>query len=149
MKKAIILFLFLGIMLSSMAQSTMPDNPNPALTKEDFLLKSKTNKSAALVCLIGGGVLFLVGDIIALADLNDDLDHLFEDNQSNNHDALIGVLVITGGVAMLSSIPLFRAAHKNKRIAMSMSFKNEPALQLQRSTVFYKSVPSVCLKISL
>ncbi|MEO7766540.1 MAG: hypothetical protein ABIS01_03905 [Ferruginibacter sp.] len=149
MKITIILFVFLGIVFSAMAQKTMPVNDEPQLAKEDYLMKSKANKNGALVCLIGGGTLFLIGDVIALSDLHTDLDNLFTDNQSSNHDAIIGVLVITGGLAMLGSIPLFRAAHRNKRKALSMSFKNEPALQIQRSTVFYNAVPSLSLRLRL
>lgn len=125
------------------------DTTNLVLTKEDYLKRSKSNKTGAMVCLIGGGTLFLIGSIVATSDLSEDLGNLFTDNTSNNHDALIGVLVITGGVAMLSSIPLFRAASKYKRKAYSLSATNEMAPLLQRSHLCYKPIPSLTLKIRL
>ena len=93
--------------------------------------------------------MFLIGSILAVSDLSKDLENLFTNNPRSNNDALIGALVITGGAAMLSSIPLFRAASKNKRKAYSLSAKNEMTLLLQRSLVFYKPIPSLTFKIRL
>ncbi len=149
MKKLTLLFTCLVTMFCSIAQVIPSDNPGSVLTQEDYLKKSKSNKTGALVCLIGGGSLFLIGSIVAAGDFNNDVENLFTNNTSSNHDALIGVLVITGGVAMLSSIPLFRAASKNKRKAYSLSAKNEMAPLLQRSLVFYKPIPSLTFKIRL
>jgi hypothetical protein len=49
---------------------------------------------------------------------------------------------------MLGSIPLFLASGRNKRKAMSLSFKNETAPQLLKGSFAYRPIPSVSLKIS-
>ncbi|MBC7888707.1 MAG: hypothetical protein H7Z13_12570 [Ferruginibacter sp.] len=149
MKKTVLLLLFLSAIYHSIAQSAMPDTTQPALTKEDYLEKSKNNRTGALVSLIGGGTLFMIGGIVMINDLNNSLENLFTTNETNTNDALSGALVITGSLAMLGSIPLFKAASKNKHKAYSVSFKNEPALQFQGNTVFYKPVPSLSMKIRL
>lgn len=61
-----------------------------------------------------------------------------------------GIIIFGVGLcAAVGSIPLFIASGKNKRRAMSVSFKNEPAPQLQKNSFVYRSVPSLSLKISL
>ena len=63
--------------------------------------------------------------------------------------SLIDVLGYGGLVIVATSIPLFIASSKNKKKAMSMSFKNESAPRLVKSNLVYLSVPSLNLKISL
>jgi hypothetical protein len=54
-----------------------------------------------------------------------------------------------GGVAALSSIPLFIASGRNKRKGMSLSFKNETAPQIQKNSFVYRTVPSLKLRLNL
>ncbi|MCW3092613.1 MAG: hypothetical protein JWP81_3682 [Ferruginibacter sp.] len=148
MKRVIIVIVCMSAMLSSFAQETS-EASKTLLTKEDYLKKSKSQKTGGLVSLIGGGTLFLIGAVVATNDLSNDLDNLFTDNTSTNHDALVSVLIITGGAAMLGSIPLFKAANRNKRKAYALSVVNDMAPRFQGSTVCYKWVPSISLKINL
>jgi len=61
-----------------------------------------------------------------------------------------GGFIAAGGFAALAiSIPFFTASLKNKRKAISISFKNETAPQIQSSRFVYKSVPSLTLKVCL
>jgi hypothetical protein len=128
MKKAILLAILLVISAATFSQQI---KSSPTLTKQDYLQKSKNQKTAAWVLLGGGIAMFAIA-----APGNVSFDAL-------------GVLVVVGTVATLSSIPLFIASHRNKKKSMSLSFKNETAPQIQKSSFVYRSVPSLTLKISL
>ena len=68
---------------------------------------------------------------------------------SNFNSSGPDVLFVIGGVSLLSSIPLFIASGKNKRKAMSMSFKMQPIPQLQKNSLVNQQAPSLSLKINL
>jgi ABC-type siderophore export system fused ATPase/permease subunit len=128
--------LLLTLSVSSFSQDVNTSQP---VTSTDFLQKSKDQNTAAWVLLGLGSVTF----IIITASTT---------NSNNTLGYSLNVLFIGGGVASLlvyGSIPLFFAAHKNKKKAMSLSFKNETAPQIQKSSFVYKSVPSLTLKINL
>ena len=105
-------------------------------SKQDLLKKSKRQKTIAFV-LIGGG------SIAWLAGLNKYM------NQEDNMDGGGEAAMIIGGTAALGSIPLFIISSKNKKKAMSMSFKNQRIPQLYGSNFVYRLVPSLNLKIVL
>ena len=149
MKKATLLFVCMGTMFCSFAQETPSETPEPVLTKEEYKKKSKGERTAAIVMISAGGVMTIAGFAVVLNNL--DFNGLFDSNYQpkNQNETLEYVLVIGGLAAMLGSIPLFVSAHKNKKRAMSVSFINEPVLQLQKSMVFYRAVPSLNLKIRL
>ena len=120
---------------SSFSQQT---NSHTALSKQDYLQKSKNQKTTAWVLLGGGAALILVGDLIG------------NRKESSFNDAGTGVIIAGAGVlSMLGSIPLFIASGKNKRKAMSLSFKNEMIPRLQNSSFVNRAVPSLSFKISL
>lgn len=128
MKKIIIFSLLLTMSVASFSQQT---NPSSTLTKQDYLQKSKDQKTAAFIFLGVGVTAFAIA-----APGNVSFD-------------LLGVLAIGGVVATLSSITLFIASSKNKRKGMHLSFKNEKTPQIQKSSFVYKAVPSLTLKINL
>jgi hypothetical protein len=135
MKKIILFAMLLIMSASSFGQQT---NSHPALNKQDYLQKSKNQKTIAWVMLGGGAALILLGDLIG------------NSNESSFNDAGTGVVIAgVGALSMLGSIPLFIASGKNKRKAMSMSFKNEMIPQLHNSSFVNRSLPSLSLKISL
>jgi hypothetical protein len=134
MKKIVLFFLLLIMTTISFSQQTNPSQP---LTKEDYLKKGKAKKSGAWL-LLGGG--FGVLAITAITNAGVDFQ---------NKKSFPVVSVSIGGAMMIGSIPLFIAAKKNKRKAMSMSFKNQLSPQLQNSGFVYRSVPSLNLKFSL
>jgi len=70
-------------------------------------------------------------------------------NQDDNMDGGGEAAMIIGGTAALASIPFFIISSKNKRKAMSMSFKNQMIPQLQINGFAYSAIPSVNLKINL
>lgn len=67
----------------------------------------------------------------------------------NNNSSAAELLLITGAASMLGSIPLFIAAGKNKRKALSLSFKNEKMRPLNKTSFVYRDIPSLNLKLEL
>ncbi len=129
MKKIIFIFLLLTMSVASFSQQTT----ETATVKTDYLQKSKGQKTAAWICL-GIGVACLVS--VAPGDVTFDI---------------LPVLVIGGGALMVSSIPLFIAASRNKRKSKTTSafFKMETAPVMRQSGTFSRSFPAVSVKISL
>jgi hypothetical protein len=135
MKKIIMGTLLLLIATATFSQQT---NPTPTLTKQDWLQKSKHQKTAAWImlgsgiCMVGGGLAInLSGGLL---------------NGNGSKGLWLSYL---GGATTIASIPLFIAASKNKNKATSLSFKNEATPQLNKNGFVYRAVPSLTLKISL
>ena len=144
MKKSFLLTAFLLMMLAVAAQQIPEDSSTHKLTREEYLKKSKGQKTGAIVLLAGGGTLALIGAVVSV---DQGVDYVFDPQDSQGDVG--AVLFVVGGVAMLGSIPLFIASRKNKEKAMQVSVKNELALQLQKGTMFRKSIPSLNFKIRL
>ena len=151
MNKAIISVMLLILSATSYSQQI---SSSETLYKEDYLQKSKHQKTAAWVLLGGGFGLTALSAIIATPKVTEDYAGIFtglfydEPVPENSYTAET-ILLITGSAAMFSSIPLFIASGKNKRKAMSLSFKKETVSQIQKSSFVYRSVPSLTLKINL
>ena len=135
MKKNVVVALLLMVAVTSFSQ------PAPVV-KKDYLKKSSNQKFTAWV-LLGGGA--AVVGITALSNLGVD----FTGPKKEFPVVPVGI----GAACMVGSIPFFIASGKNKRKAMSMSFKNEriPSRLLsgQKSSFVNRAVPSLSLKISL
>jgi hypothetical protein len=133
MKRIANIFLLLIIATTTLSQQT---SPSPTLTKQDYLKKSKHQKIAAF-CLAGGGaVLWLAGASKYM-------------NQEDNVDGGGEGAMVIGGLAGLASIPFFILSSKNKKKAMSLSFKKETIPLIQKSSFVYRSVPSVNISFRL
>ena len=153
MKKVTIYFLLLIIPAASFCQQT---NANIPAVKTDYLKKSKNQKTTAWVLLAGGFALSTTGILIAAPKAEEDISYGFggfltgEPAPQNNYTAE-NILLVTGTVAMLSSIPFFIASKKNKRKAMNMSanIKMENATMIQQQSFVQSSYPAIALKIKL
>ena len=148
MKKAILLFLLLAVAASTFSQQI---NPSPVLTKQDYQLKSKRQKTAAWVLMGGGFVMSTIGISLALNDATVILISVLTltPTNDNNNSSAAELLLITGAASMLGSIPLFIAAGKNKRKAMSLSFKNEKMQLLYKTSFVFRDIPSLNIKLEL
>ncbi|HEY6063689.1 MAG TPA: hypothetical protein VIV35_08780 [Chitinophagaceae bacterium] len=135
MKKVIFFAMLVIISSASFTQQTTNTVPT---VKTDYLKKSSNQKFAAWL-LLGGGAAVLT--ITGLSNVG--LDFGSPKNSS------VAVPVGIAAICMVSSIPFFIAGAKNKRRAMSMSFKNETAPQLYKGSFTNPLVPSLSLKISL
>ena len=91
---------------SSFCQQT---GPGQSLPQNDYLQKSKKQKTAAWV-LLGGGFVLAAGG--AALDANSDWS-----KSETPYLVAIGI----GGASMLGSIPLFIASGRNKKRAMNAS----------------------------
>lgn len=142
MKKGIIYFLLVLVSISSFTQQT---NPSQTLTKQDYLKKSRHQKTVAGLLLGGGTTLVLTGIIIPKGELVHEgfLSNDYENNGIKN------IFKLTGFLSIVGSIPMFIASSKNKKKAMSVSLKNQSVPQLQKNNIVYNAIPSLSLKVSL
>lgn len=100
-------------------------SPLSAQTKNDYLLKSKNQKTAAWILLGGGVTVGFIGSYEMFYDLTE--------IGNGEHHNKIGTglsLGLIGALAGLGSIPLFISSSKNKLLAMSMSLipQHSPSL---------------------
>ncbi|MEO7394690.1 MAG: hypothetical protein ABIU11_07070 [Chitinophagaceae bacterium] len=114
-----ILFVFLLALFASFnANAQLRDTLKPMVTHSlsaDLLFqKSKKQKAAAWVLLGGGAGLVTSGFLIGGSSDS------FDDNKLTTG----ALLVVTGGIAMVGSIPFFIASGTNKRKA-ELTLKNE------------------------
>jgi hypothetical protein len=131
-----IISLLPGLTISFTVLIGQPTDLTKSNTKADYLKKSKTQKIIAFSLLGGGTIAWLAG---ASKNMNQ------EDNIDGGGEATM----IIGGTAALASIPLFIISSKNKKKAMSMSFKNQILPQLQHNGFVHRATPSLTIKISL
>jgi hypothetical protein len=137
MKQIFICILFMTTTGTSFCQQI---KSSKQLTCEEYLTKSKNQKTAARTLLICGGVLIIVPVIIAIPG-------------EVSFDTLDALAVIAGiGVgASLASIPLFIASGRNKRKALnpSLCVKIENAASLKQAALYTHSYPAISFKINL
>ena len=119
--------------ITSFSQQTNPSQP---LTRADYLKKSKNQRTIAFVLAGGGSIAWLAGVSKYM-------------NQDDNVDGGGEAAMIIGGTAALTSIPFFIISSKNKKKAVSISFKNQRGLKLQNRGIVYQAIPSVNFKINL
>jgi hypothetical protein len=152
MKKIIVSIMLLIASTTAFSQDA---NPSPTLTKQDYLQKSKHQKTAAWLLLCGGFALSSTGLLIAAPKATNDYVNIVTGIITLNPTApqtnYTGetILLVVGTAAMVSSVFCFIASGKNKRKSMSLSFKNETAPQLQKNSFVYGHVPSLSLTIHL
>lgn len=137
--------LFVTMLIVAISTFSQQTNPSPSLTKEDYMQKSKKQKTAAWVLLGGGATFVLTGMLIPKGDLV----HEGWFGNSYKNDGIKGVFQLTGILSMIGSIPLFTASGKNKKRAMSISFQNETIPQIQKNSFVYRTVPSLKLTLNL
>jgi len=133
MKKIPMLFLLIVLSASTFSQQT---NRVPTVSKPDYLQKSKNQKTAAWI-LLGGGTALAAGGFIWASS------NIFSTSSGPEVLLLVGIGCMTG------SIPFFISSSKNRKRAMSASFKFQQSLQLQNNILVKREVPSLTLKISL
>ena len=146
MRQTIICTMMLLVALSSFSQ---PTNPRPSFTQEDYLKKSKNQNRAGNVLLLGGVGLMVGSFVIPNGELVDDGICVWgycDDKYQN--DGIKSAVFIVGGLAALSSIPVFIIAGKNRRQAATLSFKNENTDQLQNQNLVYTSVPALKVNVN-
>ncbi|MDX1938689.1 MAG: hypothetical protein SFU21_16330 [Flavihumibacter sp.] len=140
MKRVIFLFLALNLVASSFAQNTGTKVPT---INNEFYEKSRKQKTAAWIFLAGGATLAISGVVIGTLEAN-----LVREDENS---VLGTIMVFTGLSAMVGSIPLFIAADKNKRkaITTSVSFRIEKATIIKPLLAYTNRYPAVAIQIRL
>ena len=139
MKKIIILTMLLIIATTTFSQQT---KPSPTITKQDYLKKSRHQKTAAWIVLGGGLLSTGLGSI------------RFKPNDTwggGNDQPTTGstVFLVTGLAAIGASIPFFISASKNKKKAADVSFRMEKAPQIQQGSFVYRSYLALSFRLNL
>ncbi|HEY6062929.1 MAG TPA: hypothetical protein VIV35_04940 [Chitinophagaceae bacterium] len=134
MKKIIACMALLILVNSIHSQQSKPSIP---LTKQDYLQKSKNQKTAAWLFLGGGMVITGLG--IKDAD----------PNAGKSEDSRKTVAIVTGLAAISVSITLFILSSENKKKAGALSFKMEKSPLIQQRNFVYHSYPALSLSIAL
>lgn len=145
MYKIIVFALLLTFSVSSFSQT---NEPAPML-KADYLKKARNQKTTAWILLCSGAVISSTGLIVEATEATAYLLTLPGDPEPEPTSNTGGVLMITGAVIMASSIPFFGASAKNKKMAATLSFKNERSVQVYNRSYVSVPVPSISLKITL
>lgn len=136
MKQILLFVMMLGFATSTFCQDV---NSSKILMKEDYLQKSKKQKSTAWI-LLGGGTGLAVG--AALLDVSSDW---------SKSETPYLIAIITGGASVLGSIPLFIASAKNKRKAKAAStyFKMETVPVMLQHSYTMQTIPAISIKFRL
>jgi hypothetical protein len=135
MKNIFLTLLIIFLTISARSQQT---EPKQQLAKQEYLKKSKSQKTAAWI-LLGAGTAMTVGASIWVAN------NLFGPDQGE------GVLFLAGLGAMAGSIPLFIASGRNKRkaneIGVVFNMKLEKCIVVQNEMADSNYYPALSLKI--
>ncbi len=113
------------------------NNPSPALTKKDYLQKSKNQKMAAWL-FTGGGMVIMGLGISGGGD-----------NTGKSESSRKTVLIVTGLAAVAVGITLFITATENKKRAESLSFRMENAPLIRQGSFVNHSYPALSFRLNL
>ena len=142
MKKFIVFAMLLIIATAGFSQQT---KSSTAFAKQDYLQKSKNRKKVAQIMLGGGATLILTGIIIPKGEII--RDNFWSPDYKN--DGMKSTFYFIGTLSMLGSIPFFISSHHNKKMAASLSLKKESFSLIHNSSLVYRTVPSLSLKLKL
>jgi len=146
MNKHIIFILLLLLSTNIFSQQTTTTDPK---VKTDYLNKRFHQNTAAHLMLWCGLAATITGGVISTNDNTEPGLFGFPVRSDKKYKSAGDIIAIAGLVSMAGSIPLFIAASKNKRRAMSVSLKNETTRQLLKENFVTVAVPSISFKISL
>jgi hypothetical protein len=135
MKKVIVSLLLLVFVIQSFGQVE-------PLTKDEYLQRSKNQRTAGWILLAGGTTMAVTG--IALISNAD-----FWSSEDNASFDAGGFLLLGGVLADLTSIPFFISSATNARRAAAISFKNQKLLVPTNNAFVWKYQPAISLKIEL
>ena len=148
MKKNILFGILLIIVITGYTQEI---KPRTFFTKQDYLRKSKQQKIVAWVLAGSGSALSIIGGLKFLEEAVKVRNSVIPlPGQPIPDEAKVngaGILILIGGAAIISSVPLFVASGKNKKRAAVVTFKNIPIMVLQRSNLVNAYTPSVNVTI--
>jgi len=115
------------------------------MTKENYLEKSRRQKTTGWILLGGGVAMAVAGGIL----FNENFILFGASDAEDNKAGIGGAMFVVGGLAALGSIPLFINSSSNAKKAALISFKNQPLNNLRYAGNIPKSIPSVHISIPL
>lgn len=122
------------------------------MTRQDYLEKSRKQKTTGFIMAGGGVVLFAIGAGIILGSETETLLTCVSlvNCTSDESELEAGTaLSIVGGLAALGSIPVFISSGKNAEKAAQISFRNEPTYIPTYVGNIPRAIPSLSLIIPL
>lgn len=125
------------LLVTTTAGFSQQTNPSPVLTKQDYLQKSRHQKTAAWVLLSTGIFSTALGTVR--------FNFAGSDGEVDNSASTI--FLVSGLAAMGASIPFFIASSKNKKKAASAGLHFERMPVLQQQQLVYHSYPALSLGI--
>ncbi len=142
MKQLLVLILLISFSISTFSQEKKKELPE---SKEWFLQKSKQQKKVAWWLLGGGSLMVVSGYTLFVAE------SLLGDGVKSFEAKLgIGVFVV-GAASVITSVPLFIEAARNKGIAQSgyAGLKFESLDYVNHPSITKRSYPALSFKINL
>ena len=132
------LFIWTLLLLTTTSSFSQQTDSSRTLTKQDYLQKSKNQKTAARI-LLWGGAAVAIGAIIF--DVNSDW--------SKSETPYI-VAFSAGCASMIGSIPLFVASKRNKRKGMDATtyFEIRRNPVATNTTFTFQSTPTLSVKFN-
>ena len=111
-----------------------------AAMNTDYLQKAKSQRAGGILLLCGGLTMMTIGVGTGLSNMSFDLSFNGAPNTEPAHSDKAGLgLFIAGGVAIVSSIPLFISAATNARKARLLTGNQTtfitPHLQIRQATI--------------
>ena len=140
MKRIFILFLILAFSIQAFNQVDTAFR-NTAI-QTDYLKKSKNQKTVGWVFLGTGTAMIITGGLIGV---NSMATHPYGGNEELNAGI---ILVATGIILDLASIPLFITATHNKKKAATLGIRNENVPKVMNGKMMQSSMPSLSFKMS-
>ena len=135
MKKITFFILLLAFTASAFCQQTDTNTP---LTREDYMKKSKNQKTTAWILAGGGAALIVTGAVMSGKEENS-----FSDASTET------VLIGAGVLSAIGSIPFFIASAKNKKraIAATAYFKMQDAPEIRKYCFTHSTFPAMALAV--
>jgi hypothetical protein len=137
MKKTLIFLILLLFMVKGYNQTI----PSTEFSKEDYLQKSKRQKTTGWIFLSAGVVITTVGIIGFDNTYNDDW-------YGNSSSDTYGYLVLAGPLISLGSIPFFISSGSSARKAATLSISNQPILVPNQGSLAQSSQPALSVTIT-
>jgi hypothetical protein len=135
----------LTVLITALIIGNLPPATAQEMSKQDYLEKSRRQKTAGFI-MLGGGVVMATSGIV-----------LFSENfvlfgASEAEDRALGVgaaMFVVGGLAAIGSIPVFISSSMNAKRAAQLSFNHLPTNIPKYSGNIPRSIPSITFSVPL
>jgi hypothetical protein len=120
-------------------------NPSLSLIREDYLKKSRNQKTTGIVLGVGGAVLATAGLGIAMRNIAG----IFDPNDPPKNEKLGDVLGYSGLGLMVASVPFLISGAMNRKKAFHLFLENNTTIKVHNGNVLNISSPAFTLKLGL